>query len=272
MKKPLSEQFPRVLDRAYWQYKKYGRVSEIMTPDPFTVKPEATMAQAGKIMGNKKIGSLLVEEHGKTVGIVAERDLLTKIIARKKNPSDVKVKEVSSTNLVTINPAATIKMAARTMIREKGKLLIMSEGRAEGIITASDLIRTLPEHAESALTVEDFMTKPVTIVDENVTVEEAAVRMGKGRIGSLLVAEKGTPIGIFTERDFLTKILAKGQSSKTQLRRVLSRPLKTIPVRTTIHNVARKMARGKVRRLPVVEKGKILGIVTARDLVEAYAR
>ena len=144
----------------------------------------------------------------------------------------------------------------------------------EGIITASDLIRTLPEHAESTLMVNDFMTKPITIVDETITVEEAAVRMGKGRIGSLLVAEKdkATPIGIFTERDFLTKVLAKAQSSETQLSRVLSRPLKTISARSTIHEVARKMAREKVRRLPVLDKGLIIGIVTARDLVEAYAR
>jgi CBS domain-containing protein len=158
------------------------------------------------------------------------------------------------------------------MIREKGRLVVMEEGRAVGIITAADLIKRLPA-VESELKVEDAMTPKVAMVSEDTSVEVVAGIMGQKRIGSVIVTRGENSVGIFTERDLLSKIIAGKASFKIGVGEVASSPLVAIPSGTSIHEVARLMAEKRIRRLPVVgADGKIVGIVTARDLVEAYAK
>lgn len=272
MKKSLREEFPSVVDKVYQLYKRYPHVEDLMSRDPVTISPNATMLKAARIMGERHIGSLLVNQRGKTIGIVTERDLLSKVIAAGRKPEDVKVEEVMSTQLVTIKPITSVKEAARTMIREKGRLVVMEEGSAVGIITAADLIKMLPA-VESELKVDDAMTPKVTMVSEDTPVETVAGIMGQRRIGSVIVTRGENSVGIFTERDLLSKIIAGKASMKTGVGEVVSSPLVAIPSGTSIHEVARLMSEKHIRRLPVVgADGKMVGIVTARDLVEAYAK
>jgi len=96
--------------------------------------------------------------------------------------------------------------------------------------------------------------------------------MGEKRIGSVVVTRMEKPVGIFTERDLLTTFLAKGRSLDVQVGEVCSSPLLAIPAGTPINVAAYIMASKHVKRLPVVEDDEIVGIITARDLVEAYAQ
>jgi CBS domain-containing protein len=271
-KRDLRKDFPTLSDRAYEQFRKFQLVSDIMSKDVATISSNATMAEAAKVMGEKHIGSLVILEKDEAKGIVTERDLLSKVLAKGLDPTKVKVKDVMSSPLITIRPTAKIKEAAQTMIERKGRLVVLREGKLAGIITASDLIKSLPEAPETELKVDKVMTGRVTSVDESTTVAEVAKIMGEQRIGSVIVNRKGRPFGIFTERDLLTTFLAKGRSLETKVREAASHPLVTIPLGTSIHETAATMAKKHIRRLPVVDKRKIVGIVTARDLVEAYAK
>lgn len=272
MVKELREEFPSLIDRAYNEYKKFRHVEDIMSKKVYTIGPEDSMAEAAKIMGDNHIGSLVVKVKGKPEAIVTERDLLSKVIAQGKDPKSVRVKEVMSSPLITISPTATIKKAAQTMIAKKGRLTVFKEGKLVGVITASDLIRSLPDVPETELTVDDIMTKPVATSEGGATVGEIAKRMGKERIGSVIITQRKKPIGIFTERDLLTTFLAKGKSLNTKVSGVASSPLVTVPSGTHVHRAAYTMASKHIRRLPVVKDDKIVGIVTARDLVEAYSK
>ena len=272
MGKELRDEFPSFVDRAYKEYKKFRLVEDIMSKDVVTIGPEDSMAEAARIMGEKHIGSLVVMVKGKPEAIVTERDLLSKILARGKDPKTVKVREVMSSPLITIGPTATIKEAARTMIEKKGRLVVFHEGKLIGIITASDLIRSLPECPETLLKVDDIMTKKVAVSPSETTVGEVAKIMGEKRIGSVIVTRRKRPSGIFTERDLLTTFLAKGKSLDTKVGDVASSPIITIPSGTSVHAAAYTMASKHVRRLPVIKEGQMIGIVTARDLVEAYAK
>ena len=92
------------------------------------------------------------------------------------------------------------------------------------------------------------------------------------RIGSVLVTHKGKTDGIFTERDLLTKFLAKDKSLSTSVGKACSSPLITIPLGISVHMAAYTMTSKHIRRLPIAKDDKLAGIVTARDLVEAYAK
>jgi CBS domain-containing protein len=144
-------------------------------------------------------------------------------------------------------------------------------GKLAGIITASDLIRGMPEAPETSLVVDDFMTQEVVSLDEDETVLSAAGIMGQKRVGSVIVTSAEKPLGIFTERDLLSSFLVQSRSLDTPLGEACSGFLTTAPAGISIHKAATIMAAQHIRRLPLMKKKQIAGIITARDLVEAYA-
>ncbi|MBM5804755.1 MAG: CBS domain-containing protein [Candidatus Verstraetearchaeota archaeon] len=271
MSKTLREEFPSIIDVFYQDFQKHKHVSEIMSKEVAMIEENATMLNAAKIMGKRHIGSLLVKGPERPAGIVTERDLLTRVIAANKDPKKVKVFAVMSPRLITIKPQATIREAARTMIKEKGRLVVMEERKLAGIVTASDLIRSLPEAPETSTVVSKFMTRQVESTTPNAKVLDIAKKMGKKRIGSVIVNKEGKPWGIFTERDLLTKVIYMGGSLDEVVEKYSSTPLIAIEPDYSIHKAAKTMAAKHVRRLPVFEGNKLAGIITARDLVEAYA-
>jgi len=223
-------------------------------------------------MGEKHIGSLIVTKYNTPVGIVTERDLLSKVLALEKDPKAQKVETAMSYPLITIGPTSKIKEAARMMVHKKSRLAVFDCGRLVGVITASDLIRSLPDVPETEAKVDDFMTKEIVTADEKTPVTSIAKIMGEKRIGSVIVTSKGEPFGIFTERDLLTAFLVKGKPLISEVGKEASSPLITTPAGTSIHRAAATMALKHIRRLPITIEDKLIGIITARDLVEAYAK
>ncbi len=267
---------PSVVDIAYEQYKRdlprYRTAQELMSKDVATTTPETSLDEAARIMGEKHIGSLIVEKYMTPVGIVTERDLLSKVLALGLFLKDEKVEEVMSYPLSGVSPQAMIKDVAKQMISKKGRLAVFDGGALTGIITASDLIKSLPDVPETEVKVDDFMTKDVVTADEETSVIRTASMMGKQRIGSVIITRKGEPFGIFTERDLLTGFLAMGRALFSEVGPECSSPLVTIPAGTSVHRAAATMALKHIRRLPVAKDDKLVGIITARDLVEAYAK
>ena len=272
--KDLKGEFPSVIDRAYIEYTKHRKVEDIMSREVVTTTIDATMDEVARIMGEKHIGSLIVKNYDTAVGIVTERDWLSNILALGRNPSNIKVEEVMSYPLIKICPTAEIKEAARMMIKKKGRLAVFRCGDLVGVITASDLIQSLPDVPETRLKVDDFMTKQVITADEKTPIATIAKMMGEERIGSVIITSKDAPqhMRIFTERDLLTSFLAKGKSLMTKVGKASSSPLITARLGTSIHETAATMTSNHIRRLPITKKGELVGIITARDLVEAYAK
>jgi len=186
------------------------------------------------------------------------------------------VEKAMSYPLITICATSRIKEVAQLMIEKKVRRLAVCEfGKLVGIITTSDMIRSLPEVPETLqpwFEVDYFMTEGVITADEETPVESVAKIMGEKGIGSVIITSQGEPIGIFTERDLLTKFLAKDKSLKIEVGKACSSPLITAPLGISVHDAAAIMTSKHVRRLPITRDGKLVGILTARDLVEAYAR
>jgi len=123
---------------------------------------------------------------------------------------------------------------------------------------------------ELMIKVRDVMVSPVITVDANTTIEEVCRIMGEKHIGSVIVTEGGKPAGIFTERDLLTKILVKDvKLLKERVKEFMSSPLTVITPDFELREAARIMTQLKIRRLPVVEEGQLLGIITSADITRA---
>jgi CBS domain-containing protein len=265
--------FPPALDRFYERSKQNRLVSDIMSTEVITTEPDLDMGAAARIMGEERVGSLIVVERERPVGIVTERDLLSRVVAKGLAMERVSVRSCMSSPLITIDPSASIKEAAQTMMKKKGRLAVFDREDLVGIITASDLIKSMPWVEETRLMVDEFMTRKVETFDDGVKVSVVARVMGEKRIGSVVVKRQEAPVGIFTERDLLTTLLAKAVALDIPVGEVCSSPLYVIPSGTPVNVTAHVMSSRHIKRLPIVDEDEtMIGIITARDLVEAYAK
>ena len=125
-----------------------------------------------------------------------------------------------------------------------------------------------PEHAF----LSEIMTTRVVTVDISERVEEALRLMVKFDVGSIIVVDKQKPVGIITERD-ITRAALRGDSLlKLPVRSLMSRPLQTTTPNMEIWRTFELMLKLGVRRLPVVDNDKLVGIVTEKDLTRWVLR
>jgi CBS domain-containing protein len=118
--------------------------------------------------------------------------------------------------------------------------------------------------------VDDVMSSPVVTIKETDSVLTAAKLMKKHKIGCVVVVDKtGKPHGLITERDVVRRVAALDLlPSKVQAGKSMSKPVVTIEPSVNVTEAAKKMREVKVRRLIVVEGGKLNGIVTSNDIVD----
>ena len=119
--------------------------------------------------------------------------------------------------------------------------------------------------------VKDIMTKGVLSVDSEMNVNEAAKMMEDSNVGAIIVMEDNTPVGIITDRDFAVKIVAHAYPITTSVKKIMSTPLIGINPEESVWTVADLMYTRKVRKIPVIDEDKVIGMVTATDLVNQFA-
>ena len=119
------------------------------------------------------------------------------------------------------------------------------------------------------------MTSEVVTVGPEEPVEAAIRAMLDHDIGAVVVARDGEPLGLFTERDVTRRVLDGEDLLKRPVSEVMSAPAVTVAADTEVVEIFKLMNDRRIRRLPIVEDGKLVGIVTERDLlrwVDAVAR
>jgi len=118
--------------------------------------------------------------------------------------------------------------------------------------------------------VKRVMARNLVTVDKQMTVQEVAKVMEANVVGSVLVLDKesGDIAGIVTERDIVKKVVAKGVDGSSYLvKGIMSSPLLTIESHKTIFEAGDYMDQKKVRHLAVTESGKVVGVISVRDLI-----
>jgi len=117
----------------------------------------------------------------------------------------------------------------------------------------------------------EVMSKTPMTASPDETVDRAAATMRTKDIGSLIVVENGRPTGIVTERDIVTKVVAANKvPSSVKVRDIMSSPVVAVGPREEVVQAARLMSERKIRRLAVVDNGKLVGVVTENDIVRIW--
>jgi CBS domain-containing protein len=120
------------------------------------------------------------------------------------------------------------------------------------------------------ITVRDLMSSPVITIQQQATLEQVAKIMSQNNIGSIIIADQtGKLVGIITERDIVTRLTAKNQvPSEVQVEQLMSSPVVTIDPGKDIAEAAYSMRSYNIRRLVVLERENIIGIITSRDIFD----
>jgi CBS domain-containing protein len=117
--------------------------------------------------------------------------------------------------------------------------------------------------------VKDVMSSPVVTLDEHEASNEIAFIMDKNDLGCVIVTNKaGNSIGIITERDLVKRVLARNlKPDAVKAKEIMTTPLVTIEPDATITEAARRMNRLDIRRLGVIYKGNLVGIISSKDIL-----
>ncbi len=134
------------LSRAIAEERLDLKVADVMSRSVIVVDPQAPIRQVAEMMAKKGLSEILIAEDGRLIGIVTERDLVARVLAKGLDPELTVVKDVMSSPVISIRPDASIYEAIRLMRSKAIKRLVVLNhgGKIVGVITQSDIINVAP--------------------------------------------------------------------------------------------------------------------------------
>ena len=122
------------------------------------------------------------------------------------------------------------------------------------------------------LSAKEIMNPNVVSVGPNETLREISELMNKQKIGSVVVIDNDKAVGIITERDFATKIMIKPYFSDTKVSDVMSSPVIYVSPNQSVADIIDIMANREIRKIPVIDNGKIVGIVSGTEFLRLFVQ
>jgi CBS domain-containing protein len=119
------------------------KVREVMTNNPRCVTPTTPVSEAAELMASEDVGSLPILEGDKLAGVVTDRDIVIRVVAKKKDPQGMPVREVASHNLVTVRPDEDLSEALKLMASNQVRRLpvVDEDDRLVGVVAQADVAR-----------------------------------------------------------------------------------------------------------------------------------
>ena len=131
-------------------------IRELMSSNPCAIEADKPVAYAAKMMKEEDVGLAPVVEGDRLVGTLTDRDIVVRVVAEGKNPEEVSVREVASTDVVTIDPQQDLAEALQLMAsKQVRRLPVVEDGRLVGVIAQADVAREADERQTGQL-VEDI--------------------------------------------------------------------------------------------------------------------
>ena len=248
------------------------QIKNLMSEDLITVDKDQNLSDALKLLRKHNVSRLPVTNNKELVGIISERDIANKLGSSKYESMPASRLHISSVMVKDV-------LVARLMLENGiGSVPVMnSDDKMVGIVSKADFVTLAVGIAFEKVTVKQIMTKDLTVVSPTERLVHARRQMIESHVGRLPVVDDGSLVGMVTSKDlmrafidFRKKVPEKYQ--KSQIKEVLVEDIMSSnPTVTskdaTIAEVAKVMIETGYNGLPVVEDGKVVGIVTQTDIL-----
>jgi len=213
----------------------------------------------------------VMDDSGHVVGVLSRADLIRmgtrESGTRPRSPllvlPDRSAGDEIETSPTTVSAETPLSQVAQLMVRDRVHrvFLDVEDGRTAGVVTTRDLMRAISDKRMSQPLAE-FMSSPVFTVRASEPVSLATERLGKARVTGLVVVDEGWPVGVFSEFEAME---ARDARRETPVEEVMSPAILILTSRTPVHRAAAQAASMDVRRIVVMDEGKVVGIVTGLD-------
>ncbi len=126
------------------------------------------------------------------------------------------------------------------------------------------------EAVKGSVQLRDIMQRDVVTAGKEISIVEASKLMEEHDISCVVIEKDEVPLGIVTERDMVRKVIIQGMDRNTSVEKIMTSPLVTLGMTEEVIRGVKLMVENGMRRLPVVENGKLVGIVTATDVLGLF--
>jgi CBS domain-containing protein len=255
-----------------------NKVSEIMTTNLTTASVASSIQDVLEMMVAADVGRIIVTNKEVPVGIFTEKDVMKRVVNNNSDPRKSLIKEVMTSPIRTVREETHIVEAFGKMYRGKYRHLLVrgKRGKIVGIVSMRRILGLAVELGQGmseTKTLGSLVSGGALSVDESSSVYETIDLMIQRGVASIVVSAVGKPRGIFTERDVLKRVAAKGiDTKKTQVEQVMTSPLVTMADTALIGEALTEMYRRDIRNMPVIEPGgELMGIVSMPDILQYAA-
>lgn len=274
------------------------------TRDVIWVRPQDSIDKAISLMEERGIHHLPVIREGQVVGILSDRDILLAVgwrLSSERRTGDEpnatvigpqRVEEIMSHPIESIHPDEPMLRAIHLMVRNRiGALPILRDGVLLGILTESDVLRSLKkEHAHLSVRhllnrpLREMMTANLTTVGPKANISQVLALFRSHRIRHLPVTSDSDLIGIISDRDVrralgVSCIMDAAAQEKGKLYEgpqtaieIMTRCVQCAPFESTLGDAIDLLLENHIHCLPVVDHGRLVGILTATDVLNAVSR
>ena len=245
-------------------------VGDVMSKEVATICPDEIVISAAKIMSDNKISCLVVMDQGNIAGIITETDVLRRVGNKGKDIYRTKLSQIMSSPVESVSSDLSVLEVSKIMgVKHIKRLPIIDEGKLVGIVTQTDLVRTLTSYGLWR-DVSEIMSRNIAGIQMHASVEEAAEIMTSRRISCIMVMDGNDVAGVLTEKDLLGRVVALQRDPvNTRMEEVMSFPVTSIPSTFSVFSASRIMEEMNIRRLVIMKDTRLCGVVTQTDIFMA---
>ena len=250
-------------------------VSIFMSTPVHSIAEDASLAEVEESMRTLGVSSLAVlDTSGTLTGVISNTDLIGSGLRNSGRRPDAALLEAAGTvanvmtpKVISVDIDSSMADAAAIMVQERvHRVFVMARGDVAGVLSTWDIMAAV-EAARVNKPASEFMSTPVFTVRATETVSLATERLGKARITGLLVVDESEwPVGVFGQREALE---AADATRSATVDSAMHAAVLTLPDRTAIHNVARQALAMNARRVALMNRHELVGIMTGVDFAKA---
>lgn len=255
-----------------------NKVSEIMTTELVSATASSTVHDVIQQMVARDGGRIIIIRDDIPVGIFTERHVLKHVVNNNLDPERTPVAEVMTAPFRAVAQDTHIVDALGEMIKGNFRHLQVLGTRDNilGIVSMRRILEIavqLGHGLKENKTIGNIISQAPLSMDESASVWDAVELMNEKAAGAVVATSAQQPVGIFTERDVLNRVVAKKLDARTtQLKDVMTSPMITMPITAPVGEVLDQMYRRDIRNMPILgEWDELVGLVSMQDVLQ-FAR
>ncbi|MBQ2635777.1 MAG: CBS domain-containing protein [Methanobrevibacter sp.] len=257
------------------------QIKNLMSEDLITIDKDQNLSDALKLLRKHNVSRLPVTNNKELVGIISERDIANKLGSSKYESmpaSRLHISSVMVKDVFTVPETMQLADVAKLMLDEGiGSVPVMCEDKIVCIVSKADFVTLAVGIAFDKITVKEIMSKDLTVVSPTERLVHARRLMIESHVGRLPVVEDDELVGMITSKDLMRAFIdfrknVPEKYQKSQIKEVLVEDIMSsnpqyVSKEISISEVSKIMIETGFNGLPVVDEGKVVGIITQTDIL-----